>query len=846
MTERDHSFLGELERFGDAPALLSKQGNLTYAELASAADELATSWGPGRHLVLIACTNSIDTVVAQVAALRNGHAAIMAPAASPELLERIANVYQPDIVMTEGEVLVRTNVAPPMHPDLAVLLLTSGSTGSSKLVRLSRRNVKAVVASIIEYLDISATDRAITSLPLHFGYGLSVITTHLEAGASIVVTADSVADPCFWELATEQGITSFAGVPYSFELIDHGGFELPDSLRYVTMSGGKSPVASVRRRMARGQEADFVVVLMYGSTEASARMTYVPPAMLDSAMDAIGQAIPGTEIWLEPVPDSDDPDVGELVFRGDNVMMGYAESLDDLAEGQGSAELYTGDLGRLGDDGLYRWVGRRSRFTKLFGLRIDLDHLEHSLAAKGVTAVCVEAQDRLFVFATAGDQLLDVVAKITGLPRHAIRVKLIDQVPMTENGKVNYGHVRNLADQPVPQKKMRAVRRPTEEAVLHAYALVLHRPDATPTDTFTSLAGDSLSYVELSLRLADLNINTSPGWQHRTISELAKTTTGRRSWPALDSTIVLRAVAIFLIVSNHALTFRLVGSAHVLLAVAGYNFARFQLSDASRAELWRVRWRNLAKVMAPCMAWIIAVAIVFDVYSIDSILMTSGFGSGGGDVRLWFIADYFWIQALVILLLAVPLLDRLQRRSHLTVAIGALLLTSAVRVAHTGWHADWATHHEYQLLAVAWCFAIGWVAALLRGAAARAVLSIVAAVSTFGYFQNDIGTQDVTRDLVLFVGLMILIWAPLLPVPRRLARPLGLVAGASPFIFVSHFQFVPAISDINPWLATVAALAFGVAFERAWSYGTEWMRSRDEWPKQPIPPSANVGTPTSR
>ncbi|HTN17052.1 MAG TPA: AMP-binding protein, partial [Chitinophagaceae bacterium] len=289
MRHVDLPILGNLERFGDAPALLSKDASLTHAELAEAADEVAGSWGAGRHLVLIACTNSIESIVALVATLRHGHAAIMVPAASDELVEHIAEVHQPDILVTEGAVRVLADSAPAMHPDLALLLLTSGTTGSSKLVRLSRRNLSSVVASIREYLAITAADRAITSLPLCFSYGLSVVTTHLESGASIVVTGDSAADPCFWELAAEKRITSMAGVPYTFELIDHGGFELPDSLRYVTIAGGRSSVEAVGRRVDQGRETGFEVVLMYGATEASARMTYVPPAMLDSAMDAIGQ-----------------------------------------------------------------------------------------------------------------------------------------------------------------------------------------------------------------------------------------------------------------------------------------------------------------------------------------------------------------------------------------------------------------------------------------------------------------------------------------------------------------------------------------------------------------------------
>ncbi|GAA3523969.1 AMP-binding protein [Aeromicrobium panaciterrae] len=835
------SYLGDLGRLGDAPALLSEDGNLSYAQLAAAADAAAASWGSGRHLVLIACVSSVDTVVAQVAALRNDHPVIMAPASDPALVAHLTDVYQPDVVVTPDGTTLRGN-PPPMHPDLGVLLLTSGSTGSSKLVRLRHRAVEANTDAIAEYLELTPADRAITSLPVFYGYGLSILTSHLAAGASIVLTDYSVTDPCFWELAERHRVTSISGVPYTFELIEQaGGFELPDSVRYVTMSGGHSPPERVSRWVEIGKERGFVVFSMYGATEATSRMTYVPPAMVEAAPDAIGVAIPGGQIRLDPVTDVDEPGVGEIVYRGDNVMMGYAERASDLALGSLVDELHSGDLARLGDDGLYRWMGRRSRIAKVFGLRIDLVHVEKALASRGIKAACVDAEPGITVFAISGEHVLDAVSDITGLPRHAIAVRSIDRMPMTTVGKPDHGRLRQLAQEAVVVPKAVKQRRSPEEAVRHAYALVLHRPDATAADTFTSLSGDSLSYVELSVRLGDLGVDTSPGWQHRTIAELAGTTRARASWSMLDSTIILRAVAIILIVMNHTHVYVLTGTAHVLLGVAGYNFARFQRSESSRTKLWRSRWRSLLTVMAPAMAWIIAVTVLFGAYDYRSILLSSGFTGFTDDYarRLWFAEDYFWIQVFVILLLAVPYVDRLQRRNQLLLASTVLVLTCVMRLAYTGWHADFWQHHEYDIPAIAWCFAIGWVAALLKGHAGRLALSVVAAASTFGFF------QDLSREIVLLVGLMVVIWVPLIPVPRFVIRPLGLIAGATLFIFVSHFQTTPGLIDVNPWFALVVGIVFGVVLERAWSYAVGLVRSRTTPTSTPVPPTANAGTPAS-
>lgn len=836
----DRTFFGAIRQYGDAPALRSASGDLTFAELADAAEDVAAGWGPGRHLVMISCTNTVETIVAQVAALAHGHVAILLPP-DAALAGRISETYGPDVMIADGKTTIRESEPEPLHPDLALLLATSGSTGSTKLVRLSHRNLRANSQAIIDYLAITADDRAITSLPVHYSYGFSVVASHLEAGASLVVTDHSVADPCFWKLANEQQVTSFAGVPYTYDLIDRGGFhdELPGSLRCVTQAGGHLSAARVVDWAARGRANGFDFFVMYGQTEATARMAYLPPWAAESAPDAIGQAVPGGRFRLEPVPESVEPGVGELVYTGGNVMMGYAETPADLAADAGPDELRTGDLARVGSDGFYRWVGRRSRIAKAFGVRIDLDHLEEELAELGTTAAIVEIDAGIAVFTASDDDVLAAVAEATGLPRHAIQVRAVPELPMTPSGKVDYGDLRRLAGAPVSQSDKGPRRRSAEESVRQAFALVLHRPDATPSDSFTSLTGDSLSYVELSVRLADLDIDLVPGWQHLTIAELASSKHRHGAWTGLDSTVVLRAAAIILIVLSHTKVSTVIGGAHVLLAVAGYNFARFQLGDADRATLWRSRWRSLARVMVPCLLWITAVTVLFGAYDVESIFMLEGFHGfvESAGRRLWFLDVYFWAQVIVILGLAVPLAHRLQRRSPFRFALGVLAVATVARLAYTGIYADYDVHHEYDLVAVAWCVAAGWAAALAPSVGARVGMTVICGLSTFGFF------DDLSRELLVFGGFVVLTWFPLVPVPRRLVPAIGVVASASLFIYVSHFQFMPVIRDIDPWLAAGASIAAGIGLERAWTYGVSFVRARSA---SPVLPTAKSGTPRPR
>jgi acyl-CoA synthetase (AMP-forming)/AMP-acid ligase II len=217
---------------------------LTYAELADAVRRRGAELGTARRLVLLEAANDVATVVTYLAAVAGRHPVLLVGADDAERHADIVRRYAPETICSADGVerlLPDDAIGHDLHPDLALLLSTSGSTGSPKLVRLSRINLEANARSIAAYLDLRATDRAITSLPLHYCYGLSVLNSHLVAGASVVLTDLSVADTCFWDLASTSGATSFAGVPYTFDLLDASDFASRDlpRLRYVTQAGGR-------------------------------------------------------------------------------------------------------------------------------------------------------------------------------------------------------------------------------------------------------------------------------------------------------------------------------------------------------------------------------------------------------------------------------------------------------------------------------------------------------------------------------------------------------------------------------------------------------------------------------
>ena len=386
------AFVDRLRSHGDRPAVFvaGQCGDvwLSYRELAERVERTAARIGAGRRLVLVETANDLASLVGYLAALHGGHVALLANRGDPAQVAGLVARFDPDVVVgADGLRERRAGSRHRLHPELALLLATSGSTGTPRLVRLSTTALDANAAAIATYLEITAEDRAALTLPLHYCYGLSVINSNLSAGAAVLLSDTSMVDAAFWARLRDQAATSLHGVPYTFELLERAGFAdmaLPH-LRYVTQAGGRLAPDQVRRWASVGRRQGWRLYVMYGQTEATARMAYLPPDLAAVHPGAIGVAIPGGSLTVEP---TDGDGVGEVVYRGPNVMLGYADSPADLAQGRTTDALRTGDLGRRRPDGLFEIVGRRSRFVKPFGIRTDLDGLERLLAAHGVEAAC--------------------------------------------------------------------------------------------------------------------------------------------------------------------------------------------------------------------------------------------------------------------------------------------------------------------------------------------------------------------------------------------------------------------------------------------------------------------------
>ena len=465
----------DLKKFADKTAVITDRGEqLSYEELKTQSDKFAEAVKE-KGLLMCLCENRLGSLVGYVGCLEHQVPIVLLDGGKesssiknlveiyqPEylwLLEDRVNDYNGERVYSYGNyLLLKMQYAkeiekPELNPELALCLTTSGSTGSPKFVRLSANNIKANAESIAEYLSIDETERPITVLPSYYSYGVSVINSHLIKGATILLTEGTVAQREFWNFLKEQQATSISGVPYTYEMLRMLRFfrmDLP-YLKTMTQAGGRLNKDIAKQYIEFAQEKGKRFFVMYGQTEATARMSYLP---LEQALDkyaSIGIAIPGGKFSLMDVNGNviEETDVdGELIYEGPNVSLGYAECRADLAKGdENHGVLHTGDVARRDADGYYYITGRMKRFVKVWGNRCNLDATEQLVKAITTSCACVGVDDKITIFVTQEgleESIIKLLVEKTGFNNRAFEVRVIDAIPVKSSGKIDYQVMQNM------------------------------------------------------------------------------------------------------------------------------------------------------------------------------------------------------------------------------------------------------------------------------------------------------------------------------------------------------------------------------------------------------------------
>ncbi|WP_206673527.1 class I adenylate-forming enzyme family protein [Pseudactinotalea terrae] len=482
----------------DDIAVIDRTGHHSYAELRDQVALLSHDigeWGlePGSRIGLLS-RNSLFWAAAYLAILGSGHVAVpFATGLTPQdvaskaafvgcdsfLVDRaLTRRFEPALAharqVRDDAVQVSPQDARPWRPAAvdpdadAVLVFTSGTTSAPRAVRVTHRNIQANTDSIISYLDLRRDDRMLVVLPFSYCFGASLLHTHLRVGASVSLS-DSLAYPeTVIEAIDRDACTGFAGVPSSYQLLlrasSFASRALP-SLRHLQQAGGRLPQPQIDQIVAAQPHARLFV--MYGQTEATARLSYLPPELLRERQGSIGKGVPGVTLG---VLDADGVEVdagvvGQIVASGASIAKGYWDDPQGTSEKFVAGTLRTGDLGRVDEDGFIYVVDRQDDFIKSWGFRISSHEIEDAvLELSGVAAAAVvgrpddEAGEAIVAYYTVKDgEVVTAVDVLTHcrstLARHQVphEAHEVAELPTNQNGKVVKSTLRQWAARGVNQ-----------------------------------------------------------------------------------------------------------------------------------------------------------------------------------------------------------------------------------------------------------------------------------------------------------------------------------------------------------------------------------------------------------
>ena len=446
--------------------LSENEGTVTYGQRDELCEKIQREIQKG-NLAFILCKNTIGSVLSYFACLKNRTVPLLLDAKMDyNMIQSLIKQYKPDELFYPkdqeslwngfgkkglfdefGYCIRHQKKEQPtkLYKDLALLLTTSGSTGSPKLVRQSYQNIQSNAVSIAQYLHLDENERPITTLPMHYTYGLSIINSHALCGATILLTEHGLFEQEFWDFLKKERATSFGGVPYTYEMLKRLHFfemDLP-FLKTMTQAGGKLAKHLHQEFAQYAKETNKEFIVMYGQTEATARMSYLPAKDSIRKAGSIGIAIPGGRIEIED---------GELVYYGKNVTLGYAQKIEDLKKGdERGGRLKTGDMARVDEEGFYYIIGRKKRFLKILGNRVNLDEVEQILKAryKELELACTGIDDHLLIYVEEGnmpdkDEIISFLSEKTGLNPGVFEVFSINHIPVSKSGKIKYKELEDM------------------------------------------------------------------------------------------------------------------------------------------------------------------------------------------------------------------------------------------------------------------------------------------------------------------------------------------------------------------------------------------------------------------
>jgi len=440
------------------PFIIDGNDVYTFEEIFSLADALYKNIEI-RSVVLIESERDLGTVLAYIGALRNDAIPLLIDANSARsTLEALINDYKVDVIFAKNnctsinyafvsclygfQIYHRlSKLVEKPFDKLALLLPTSGSTGEAKCVRTSYENLNEATLSVLRYMEMDSARISISSLQLHYTYGLSVLNLSLASRSKFVLTKHSWIEREFWSLVELHGVTDLSGVPFMFQTLRR--LKLSEkilmNLRCVNQAGGRLEPKFTQYFIDYFSAHAVSYLTMYGATEASPRISYVPADRAKEKLGTVGLPLDIGKLYTDA---KDGKSEGELIYEGSNVCLGYAYSRDDLVKGdENNNILKTGDLGFIDEDGFATIVGRKKRFVKVFGMSVNLDALEPIVKSIAAESVVIGEDDNVKVLVTMSTPANEIKEKIMSqvtFSNKGLKVVPIPEIYLNSSGKPDY------------------------------------------------------------------------------------------------------------------------------------------------------------------------------------------------------------------------------------------------------------------------------------------------------------------------------------------------------------------------------------------------------------------------
>lgn len=455
-------FFNTLLKYGQNIALIDENENsYSYKELNFLVNECSKTL-KNYNLAFLIANNTLDFIVSYLSLLRSNVLVVLLDRQiRKDDLIRLLNLYKPDIIVRTSEdnlpihnlrcVKNKKNLGiylfnkrkKIINKKIAQLISTSGTTGSEKFVKQSFKALDDNIKKISNFLKISNEDNTITTMDPHYTYALSIINTHIYKGATVILNNSSFFEKKFWEKFEKYKINTFGGVPFHYEMLKKLKFHEKkiNHLKYITQAGGKINDLVLDYFIDISEKKNFKFFVMYGQTEAISRISILDYRFLKKYKGSVGKPLRGYKIWISKKNDLDQKKNGEIIFSGKNIMSGYSHNLKDLEKIEIIKKHNTGDIGYINNEGFIFITGRKKRYIKFYGHRINLDDIEKKINFRKTICACEEINNKIYLFLLKdinSDLIFKKYLRNVFYSKKNINFFLVKEIPKNNNNKIDY------------------------------------------------------------------------------------------------------------------------------------------------------------------------------------------------------------------------------------------------------------------------------------------------------------------------------------------------------------------------------------------------------------------------